>query len=124
MLVMKFLLAAVVAAALLGCSTAGKVVSTVGSAVYLTASAAVTIYCSKPEVERAAIQLVVSGHAYSSELCPIVNRSTSLASELAEAPPDEAADVVNGAVHRAMAEGLITESQAASIISPALEGAQ
>lgn len=124
MLVIKFLLAAVVAAALLGCSTAGKVVSTVGSAIYSTASAAVTVYCSKPEVERAAIQLVISGHAYSSELCPIVNGDSSIAAELAEVAQDKAAGVVNGAIESAVADGSITESQAAQIISPVVAGEQ
>ncbi|GLX87915.1 hypothetical protein Pfra02_04840 [Pseudomonas fragi] len=120
----KFALAALVVAAVLGCSTAGKVVSTVGSVVYSTAHTAVVVYCSKSEAERAVIQLVVSGHAYSSELCPIVNGDTSIAAELAEVTQDKAADVVNGAVERAVADGSITESQAEQIISPVVVGEQ
>lgn len=120
----KFALAALVVAAVLGCSTAGKVVSTVGSAVYSTAHAAVVAYCSKSEAERAAIQLVVSGHAYSSELCPIVNGDASIEAELAEVAQDEAAGVVNSAVERAVANGSITEGQAEQIISPVAVGEQ
>lgn len=124
MSVVKFVLMAVVAIDILGCSTAGKVVSTVGSAVYSTASAAVTVYCSKSEAERAAIQLVISGHAYSSELCTIVNGDSSIATELAEAAQDKAADVVNSAIESAVADGSITERQAAQIISPVVAGEQ
>ncbi len=100
------------------CSTVGTVVSTVGKAVYTSASTAVNAYCSKPESERAVIQLVVSGHIYNSELCPIVSGDTTLQAELDKVAQDKAADLINARIEGAVASGAITEEQAAAIVTP------
>lgn len=99
-------------AAVAACSTVGHVVSTVGGAVYTDASSAVSGYCALAPAQRAVAQLVVAGKVYNSGLCDIVNGDTTLDAQLTVAAQEKAAELINDAIAKAVANGRLTQEQA------------
>jgi glucokinase len=88
------------------------VVSTVGGAVYTDASSAVSGYCALAPAQRAVAQLVVAGKVYNSGLCDIVNGDTTLDAQLTVAAQEKAAELINDAIAKAVANGRLTQEQA------------
>lgn len=99
-------------AAVAACSTVGHVVSTVGGAVYTDASTAVSGYCALSPAQRAVAQLVVAGKVYNSGLCDIVKGDTTLDTQLTVAAQEKAAELINDAIAKAVANGRLTQEQA------------
>lgn len=99
-------------AAVAACSTVDHVVSTVGGAVYADASSAVGTYCKMSPAQRAVAQLVVAGKVYNTGLCDVVNGDTTLDAQLAQVTQEKAAEVIDAAIAKAVADGRLTQEQA------------
>jgi len=111
----KILIGAVMGLALAtvaACSTVGHVVSTVGGAVYSDASSAVSGYCSMSPANRAVAQLVVAGKVYNTGLCDVVNGDATLDGKLQVVAQEKAAELIDSAIAKAVADGRLTQEQA------------
>jgi hypothetical protein len=111
----KILMGAVLGLALASmaaCSTVGRTVSTVGGAVYADASSALSGYCSLTPGQRAVAQLVVAGKAYNTGICDVVNGDTTLDAKLSLAAQEKAAQLIDQAITKAVADGRLTQEQA------------
>lgn len=99
-------------AAVAACGTVGHVVSTVGGAVYADASSAVSGYCQMSPAKRAVAQLVVAGKVYNTGLCDVVNGDTTLDGKLQAVAQEKAAELIDSAIAKAVADGRLTQEQA------------
>lgn len=99
-------------AAVAACGTVGHVVSTVGGAVYADASSAVSGYCQMSPAKRAVAQLVVAGKVYNTGLCDVVNGDTTLDGKLQTVAQEKAAELIDSAIAKAVADGRLTQEQA------------